>query len=45
MYIVISVFKAEYEIKVGEEINEIEQQWLEVLKQEEEDVWIEDNGV
>lgn len=35
--------EAEYEIKVGEEINEIEQQWLEVLKQEEEDVWIEEN--
>ncbi|GBL91665.1 hypothetical protein AVEN_71319-1 [Araneus ventricosus] len=35
--------EAEYEIKVGEEINEIEQQWLEVLQQEEDDVWIEEN--
>ncbi|GFT51359.1 roquin-1 [Nephila pilipes] len=35
--------EAEYEIRVGEEINELEQKWLEVLQQEEDDVWIEEH--
>ncbi|XP_035206118.1 roquin-2-like isoform X2 [Stegodyphus dumicola] len=36
--------EADYENKVGKEINDVGQQWLEVLCLEEDDVWIEENN-